>query len=120
MATFGPKLKELRIRANVTLRNFCLKGGFDPGNYSRIERGLFAPPSDEKVREYAAALGLQVGSDEFVDLLDRAAIDRGQLPADILNDEQVLAELPVLFRSLRGDPVNEDDLNKLVDLLRKR
>ncbi len=119
-ARFGPLLKELRVKQELTLRQFCKQHGFDPGNYSRVERGLFAPPSNDKIKEYAQALGIEVGADEYVDLLDYAAVDRGELPRDILSDEQLVAELPVLFRTLRGDPVEPERLDRLIEILRKR
>lgn len=117
---FGSKLKEIRIRQGITLRQFCAAHGFDPGNYSRIERGLFAPPHTEKIEEYARALGVEIGSDEYVELLDLATVDRGELPRELLNDAQVVKELPILFRSLRGDPVPPDKLDRLVELIRRR
>lgn len=117
---FGQLLKELRLKTGQTLREFCSRHGFDPGNYSRIERGLFAPPQGEKIKDYAAALGVEVGSDTYVDLLDRAAADRGELPHDLLSNEQLVAELPVLFRTLRSRPLDDDKLDKLAELIRKR
>lgn len=118
--TFGALLKELRVKKGMTLREFCMMYGFDAGNYSRVERGLFAPPNNEKVEEYAKSLDVAPGSDLYVDLFDRAAIDRGVLPQDLLADDEVLEQLPVLFRTLRGQAVEESNLDKLVDLLRKR
>lgn len=117
---FGSRLKELRIEKGLTLREFCARNHFDASNYSKIERGLFAPPSAEKIAEYAKALGVAVGSDVYVDLLDLAAVDRGELPSDLLSDEQVLDELPALFRTLRGQRLEPEQMEKLVQLLRRR
>jgi len=118
--TFGPRLKELRIREGLTLREFCKRGQFDPGNFSRLERGLFTPPSAQKVAEYLAVLGIGPGNEEYTDLLDRAAADRGQLPADVLEDEELVRELPALFRTLRGDAIDGRQRDSLIDLIRKR
>lgn len=117
---FGAKLKELRMAQGLTLREFCSRHGFEPGNYSKLERGLFAPPGNDKVDEYARALGLGVGSDAHVELRDLAALDRGELPHDLLSDEQVVKELPVLFRTLRGQRVEQEQLDDLVKLIRSR
>jgi transcriptional regulator with XRE-family HTH domain len=116
----GELLKELRIRSGRTLRDFCTVNGFDAGNYSRIERGLFAPPQGEKLAEYAMALGVEKGSDIYIDIFDRAAADRGELPHDLLADEQLVAELPLLFRTLRNRPITEEKMDNLVSILRKR
>lgn len=115
---FGALLKELRLNSGQTLREFCSIHGFDPGNYSKIERGLFSPPQSDKVAIYAKALGVEKGSSIYVELLDRAAVDRGELPHDLLSDEKLVAELPLLFRALRGP--TEQQLTELVEKLRSR
>ena len=117
---FGSNLKELRIRRGQTLREFCRANGLDAGNYSRMERGLSAPPGEETIRRYAEALGIEVGSDKYVELVDLAAADRGELPRDLLTDEQLVGELPLLFRTLRGRPVDDEKLDKLAELIRNR
>lgn len=120
MTHFGKYIKSLRTRQRKTLREFCLENGLDPGNYSRIERGRFpAPQKQETLEKYATALGLTRGSDEWVELFDMAAASRGEIPADLLNDEQVLEKLPVLFRTLRGSPVPADKLDELIELVRR-
>jgi transcriptional regulator with XRE-family HTH domain len=117
---FGAKLKEHRMSQGLTLREFCARGGFEPGNYSKLERGLFSPPGADKVDEYARALGIEAGSDAHIELRDLAAVDRGQLPHDLLSDEQVVDELPVLFRTLRGQKVDHKQMDDLVALIRRR
>ena len=117
---FGAYLKKLRISSGLTLRAFCIKNGFDPGNYSRLERGLLPPPrSEEKLKEYARALGLKRGTDEWLEFFDQAAAVRGQLPKDLLSDEEVVAKLPLLFRTLRGAPVASHKLDELVEKIRR-
>ncbi len=45
---FSSMLKRIRLERGLTLREFCLKNGFDPGNYSKLERGLFPPPESHE------------------------------------------------------------------------
>lgn len=117
---FGNLLKTLRQKTGKTMREFCLEHGIDPGNYSRLERGMFPPPQREDLLEkYATALGLVRGSDDWLEFFDLAAACRGQLPKDLLTDEELLEKLPVLFRTLRGSPVSPDKLNELVDKIRR-
>lgn len=117
---FGELLKKHRTASGSTLREFCRINGLDAGNYSRVERGLFAPPGEATIRRYANALGIEIGSDEYTELVDAAAVDRANLPTEVLSDEQLVKELPVLFRTLRGDPVPEEKLDRLVELIRQR
>ncbi len=43
-ALFGEYFKKKRLEIGKTLRQFCLENGLDPGNISKIERGILRPP----------------------------------------------------------------------------
>ena len=117
---FSSKLKELRLKSGRTLREFCLTNGIDPGNYSKLERGQFAPPeSHELLERYATALGLKPGSDTWLELFDLAAAERGKIPEDLMADNEVVEKLPVLFRTLRGTPLSPEQLDHLVEQVRR-
>ena len=119
-SAFGQFLKRCRSELGLTLRTFCQRNGFDPGNLSRMERGLLPPPvSEEKLSQYARALGLRPGDDRWLELFDLAAAEQGRIPKDILSDEEVVDKLPVLFRTLRGEQVSEEELNALLDKIRR-
>ena len=92
----------------------------DPGNYSRVERGLFRPPQDRTIVEkYATALGLEPGSDEWLQLFDLAAAERGQVPEDIMSDEELVDKLPVLFRTMRATQVSPEKLDEFIEKIRR-
>jgi transcriptional regulator with XRE-family HTH domain len=97
---FGEWAKGLRQSLGLTLRAFCQQHGFDPGNYSRLERGLLPPPHDEeKLAGYARALSLRPGTPAWQEFFDRAAVARGEVPKDLLSDGEVAGKLPLLFRT---------------------
>ncbi len=117
---FGSLLKRLRLQGGWSLREFCLGNGIDPGNYSRLERGLFPPPqSSELLEKYARALGLSPGSDDWTNLFDVASAERGEIPADIMSDQEVVDKLPVLFRTMRAKQVSPDMLDDLVERIKR-
>jgi transcriptional regulator with XRE-family HTH domain len=117
---FAKYLKQLRLATGLSLREFCLEHGIDPGNYSRLERGLFPPPQrDELLEKYASALGLERGSDNWLQLFDLAAASRGHLPKDLLTDEELLDKLPALFRTLRGSAIEPSKLDDFIDDARR-
>ena len=117
---FGTWVKGLRQARGLTLRAFCEKAGLDPGNVSRMERGLLPPPADEaRLAEYARALGIEPETPHWRDFFDRASLARGEVPPDLLRDEEVAAKLPLLFRTLRGEPLPPDKLDDLVDKVRR-
>lgn len=117
---FGSLFKELRIRQKMTLRQFCDAHGYDPGNISKLERGLLPPPeSDAKLTEYAKALKIRRGSDAWYQFFDLARVSRGKLPPEILRKRDVVARLPLLFRTLRGQKVSDQKLNELIEMIRR-
>jgi transcriptional regulator with XRE-family HTH domain len=117
---FGNYLKSLLAAKRITLREFCRRAEADPGNISRMERGLIPPPQDEHIlKRYAGAAEVRYGSDEWYRFVDLAAADRGIVPRDLLSDKEVVKILPVLFRTMRRDRPDEEQLNRLVDKLRR-
>lgn len=117
--SFGELFKTLRIALGKTLREFCLEHGLDPGNLSKLERGLLPPPqSREKLEEYARSLKIREGSTHWYEFFDLASVETGRIPAD-LQDEKLLRRLPAIFRTLRGQKLTDKQLDSLAEQLRK-
>jgi transcriptional regulator with XRE-family HTH domain len=118
---FGTFIKELRARRRLGLREFCLKHGHDPSNWSKIERGVLSPPRDEEtLRTWAKQLGLKPGSDDWLKFFDYAAVGAGRIPDYVLKDKELLGKLPVFFRTLSGNRPSRVELENLIKLLRER
>lgn len=100
MARFGEFVKARRAELGFPLRVFCEKHGFDPSNWSKLERGRLAPPQGQTLGKYARALGLKKGSSEWFEFFDLASAETGRIPPDLAESE-IAAKLPVLFRTLR-------------------
>lgn len=117
---FGKFIKERRIERGITLREFCKLIGMDASNWSKIERGQLAPPkSDEKLEKIAKILGIPVGSDLWITMKDSAEIDKGNIPSDIRSDKELLAYLPMFFRTIRSEKPSVEDLDNLIEMIRK-
>jgi len=113
---FSAKRKAL----GKTLREFCRENGFDAGNISKIERGILTPPqSKEKRLQYASALGIKEGSDDWLEFCDLATISAGKIPAGIVSDKELMAEVPILFRSIRKEGVEKAKIQELLKALKK-
>ena len=113
---FSAKRKALR----KTLREFCRENGFDAGNLSKVERGIQKPPQNKEKRlQYATALGIKEGSDDWLEFCDLATISAGKIPTGIVNDKELMAEVPVLFRSIAKEGVESDRVRELLDALKK-
>lgn len=117
---FGAFFKRKRLEKGWTLRQFCLDHEFDPGNISKMERGLLPPPSSrDKLKNYAEALGIEAGSREEQAFFDLADAGTGRIPLDVMTDEQLVQRLPLVFRTLRGQQVPEERLKELAELIRR-
>jgi transcriptional regulator with XRE-family HTH domain len=117
---FGEFIRVRRAALRLSLRSFAEKADLDAGNASRVERGRVAPPENPEIlHRIASALDLRRGSTEYQQLMDLAAAAKGRIPQDLLSDEEVAARLPILFRTLRSKPLSGDQLEKLIDSIRK-
>ena len=118
--SFGGFFKERRQILGLTLRDFCRQNGFDWGNLSKIERGKMPPPTKrEKLEEYAKALHIKPGCDDWIYFFDLAAASAGRIPKEIMEDENLVAKLPVLFRTVRGEPLSKEKLEELIKTIQE-
>ena len=118
---FGEFIKQIRARQRLGLREFCLENGWDPSNWSKIERGVLPPPRDEDtLRTWAKHLGLKQGSEDWLKFFDLAAVDSGRIPDYVLKDEELVEKLPAFFRTLSGNRPSREELENLIKLLRER
>ena len=116
---FAAFFQALRKENRITLRAFCELADDDPGNISRMERRAIPPPQDREILcRYAKALNLRDGSDEWYLFFDLAAADRGIIPQDIMDDAELVKELPAFFRTLRGQRPTETEMRKVVEKIR--
>jgi transcriptional regulator with XRE-family HTH domain len=114
MSQFGAFFKRKRLALGLSLRQFCLQHGLDPGNISKLERGRLAPPQHDKLEEYARLLAIPEGSDDWYRFFDLAAAEAGRIPRDIMSDQEAVGKLPILFRTLRGEKIPDEQLDELV------
>jgi len=117
---FGQFFKKARIKLGMTLRQFCLENNLDPGNISKLERGILPPPTDaDKLGKYARVLRIKEGSNDWYEFFDLAHASGGRIPEEILRDKHLVSKLPLVFRTLRGQKLTKDQLNKLAEKIRE-
>lgn len=99
---FGEFVRGKRTSLGLSLREFGRRNGLDPGNLSKIERGVAPPPVREGVlNAYAKALRIPMGSQEWREFHELAAAETGRFPTD-LQQSTLPAERRAAFRGLRG------------------
>jgi transcriptional regulator with XRE-family HTH domain len=116
---FGGFVKAKRMALGLSLREFCRQNSLDWGNLSRIERGVSQPPKSREVLENLAhALRIEEGSEDWQTFMELAAISAGRIPDRIMNDEELLAKLPLVFRTIEGRKLTPDELRDLAETIR--
>src|SRR4030042_5986804 len=117
---FGQFFKKMREKKGLSLRRFCVENNVDPGNLSKLERGLLSPPqSREKLEEYAGYLQIEEGSDDWYEFFDLASAEAGRIPQDILSDKDLAKRLPLVFRTIRGQKISKEKLEQLAGGIKK-
>ena len=117
--TFGEQVRGRREELRLGLREFALRVGMDPGNLSKIERGrLSAPQSEELLNRICRALEWDLDSEDASALKDLALSETGQIPKDVLADEVVMSKMPLLLRTVRNKQLKEEELDRLIELIR--
>ena len=115
---FGDFFRQKRM-AIGTVREFAKQSGLDVAYVSRLENGVTLPPKDfTKLERIGSALGLERGSEEWQTFLDLAAVAKNELPEDLQDNEHVKAILPAFYRTLRSEKFDEDEMQKLLDMIR--
>lgn len=117
---FGDLIKALRIERDIGLREFCRRLSVDASNWSKIERGILAPPQDdEKLDQIAEILNIEQDSELYTELKDKAAVGAGIIPKDLLSDQETLNSLPMFFRTVRSEKPTVEELEKLIEKIRR-
>lgn len=117
---FGELFKQLRQKKGYTLRSYCRTFIKDPGNISKMERGLLPPPTNNaELRSMALSLGLKESTEDWNNFFTVAAVSVGRIPNEILSDAEVLPHLPILLRTITGQKISEDKLKQLVEIIKK-
>jgi transcriptional regulator with XRE-family HTH domain len=115
---FGEFVKAKRLSQGISLRQFCRLAGFDAGNWSKVERGLLNPPrQEEALKKIAKILRIKTGSDTWEEMRDKAHIDAGRIPQDVLSDAKLVNALPMFFRTVRNARPTPEELNQLIELI---
>ena len=115
---FGDYLKSRRLERDLTLRDFCRSAGEDPSNWSKVERGILPPPTDEaRLTNIAGILGIE--GDSLREFIDKAITAAGSLPKFVMTNEVLLDQLPAFLRTMDNIKPTEEDFRKIIDLLQR-
>ncbi len=116
--SFGEFFRLKRIFLGFTLRSFCERYNYDPGNISRLERNILSPSVDkQKLEGYAAALKIPRDSEEWTVFFDLAHTAKGKIPEDIYKNPHILSILPAFYRTARGEKLDKKKIKELIKLL---
>lgn len=91
---FGEYIRKLRDDKEITLRKFAQMVGISATYLSKVERGEFPAPAEDKVKAMAKILG--INADELLGLAGKVASD---LP-DIIRENP--EEMATFLRTMSG------------------
>lgn len=116
---FAEYLKQLRNELGLTLREFGTSKGYDAAYISRLENGILKAPSEpEKLKALAKAYELEPETTQWVEFHDLAAVNRSEIPEDLKDNPQVINFLPAFYRTIRNDKLNNEEVDKLLELIK--
>jgi transcriptional regulator with XRE-family HTH domain len=87
---FGDVVRARRTALMISLNDMAERLGISPGYWSRVERSIEGPPSDELVERVAAILGIP---------MDELFIESQRLPPDMRQD---MGRVVLAYRRLRA------------------
>ena len=87
---FGDVVRARRTELEIGLNDMAGRLGISPGYWSRVERNLDPPPSDEVVERAAAILGIP---------LDQIFVEARRLPPDMRKD---IGQVVLAYRRIRS------------------
>ena len=85
----GAAVRARRTELRIGLNDMAERMGISPGYWSRVEREIEKPPSDELVQRAAAILGIQ---------LDDLFVEAQRLPPDMRRD---IGKVVLAYRRMR-------------------
>ncbi len=107
---FGRKLKELRLKADLTQAELAAAVGVDFTYLSKIENERVEPPSERIILQIAETLGAKLGAEVDPDELIALA---GKIPSKLLNsiaeDPQRIQAAIKYLRSVSGNVSTRGD-----------
>jgi transcriptional regulator with XRE-family HTH domain len=116
--TFGSYVKDLRGKCGLSLRRFSSLAGYDPSNWSKIERGILPPPKTRvQINDIASVLALPKDSEAYHTLVDLAAVSH--MPAELLSNKRVAENVSILLRTARNKKPKAGEIEELLRLFRK-
>ena len=104
-SSFGATVRRLREGQKIGLRKFAQIVGMSPTYLSKVERDEFKPPTEEKVRAIAEALGQD--ADELLSLAGRVSADL----ADIIQRHP--REMATFLRAANG--LSAEEMQRLAE-----
>ncbi len=111
---FGEYIKQKRLEKNFTLREFCRAINEDASNWSKIERGLLPPPQGEdNLKQIAKVLDI-----DLEEIINMASVSAGKIPEAIINDQNIMNELPLFFRTIGNVKPTAEEIKKLIQAIK--
>ena len=105
MEKFGTLFAKIRKEARLNIEEVALSLSVGNAYITRMERNEFMPPTGEDLDRFLTALGLEEGSNDWIQLINYAYLDRGEIPPYALKDQDIIQRLfNLATRHYHSDP----------------
>ncbi len=115
--TFGQKIRELRLKADLTQRELAEGVGIEFTYLSKIENERVEPPSETVIRKIIEVLQGKLAQTIETDEIFVLA---GKVPSEVTKDREVFRQTLAYFRTIQGEISNGDDLKRIARNSRKK
>lgn len=114
-------IKPRRLALGLSLRKFAELIGLNASFYSKVERGIVPFPENNDLQSRIAnTLNLEESSPEWIEFSVAISLSNGNIPKDVLSDQELAGILPIFFRTIKGGKPSEKDLKSLINFIRKQ
>jgi transcriptional regulator with XRE-family HTH domain len=105
---FGSRIRELRKKQGISLRDFAGEVGIDFTYLSKIENGKVDPPSEEKI--IAMAKKFEVDAEELLGLAGKISSEKIRIAVKSNPD------VGILLRKLQSRKLTIDQVKEMLDI----
>ena len=115
MATFGERIKELRVKKGFGLREFAKKVGISATYLSKMERDKDPPPAEGKIIKMAGLLGADQN-----ELLALAKKLPPQFKEAFMKNPTYTRKIPEFLRTVAETELTDDDWERLIKKVKRK
>lgn len=117
---FGEWIRRYRADNQITLRDFCKSRNVDSGNWSKLERGVMAPPPDivQQRRIVREIIGIDESHPDYYWVFAMMKDARASILRQVGESHNVVGALPMFVSKADGTRLTHSELQDLIEFVK--